>query len=82
LPYSTRISYIKGLPNGRDFSVTMTPVYLDTFLKPSPTSHFSGQVKVSNLTPERRSPCRMGNGEGRVRIEGLDKKNIYDNLHH
>jgi len=29
------------------------------------TPLFSGHVKVSNLTPEKRSPYWMGSGEGR-----------------
>jgi len=32
---------------------------------------FSGQFKVSFLTPETRSPCWMGDGEGRGRSIGL-----------
>jgi len=30
-----------------------------------------GQFKVSNLTPETRSPCWMWSGESRVEIIGL-----------
>jgi len=32
-----------------------------------------GHVKVSNPTPETRSPCWMWSGEGRGEIEGQDQ---------
>jgi len=38
--------------------------YLDRISKPSPTSPFTGQTKVSNLSPEVRSPYWMGCGWG------------------
>jgi len=43
-------------------------IYLDIILNPFPTSTRTGQVKVSNPTPETRSQCWMGSGEGRGRI--------------
>lgn len=53
------------------------PNYLDIIFKPSPTSPFPGQVKVSNLTPEKRSPGRMGYDEDCERTSGLGKREKY-----
>jgi hypothetical protein len=40
------------------------PKYLDKISNHTQPPPVSGQVKVSNLTPETRSPCWRGSGEG------------------
>ena len=50
--------------------------YLDVCLPIEPYYQpplFSGHVKVSNLTPEVRSPCWMESGEGRGRMDFMSK---------